>query len=67
MLKRAGISLMCFGFAGALLVVGCSNDTEKPEEEFAPPTSLKVASVGVTTATVEWGKSSDEGLGNFLG
>lgn len=66
MLRIAGTVLL-LGLMGALLVAGCGEDTEKPEEEFAPPTALRIVGAGTDAIAISWGRSSDEGLGNFEG
>lgn len=66
MWRHAGIILLV-GLMGALFVAGCGEDTEKPEEEFAPPTALKIVGNGTDAIAISWGRSSDEGVGNFEG
>jgi hypothetical protein len=48
-------------------LAGCSEDSEKPPEEFAPPTLLAITAVGAASVSLQWGGSSDEPLDNFEG
>lgn len=67
MLRKLGIyAILSVGLVlVAAMLVGCSEDTEKPPEEFAPPGTLTIAGVGESAIAVRWGASSDEPLSNF--